>query len=784
MQVVRPTLRYPLMWIFNRISHLFIIALLPLFTQGQQCNLSIQGIVVDGGSSVPLELAQVTLEESKQIIYTNEHGAFLFEGLCPAGYHLTISHIGCRPKRFFLKLGKDTTLNISLDNHTELISEVHVQGDLVEDNVQASSTIDQKDILSTSTKSLGQTVYDVAGVSSITNGAGIAKPVIQGMWGNRVSIINNGIAQSGQQWGVDHAPEIDPFVADHITVIRGANALAYGGVSLGGVVVVDPGEIQPEPHIHGLVNYVFNTNGLGHTINAKLEQGKPGASWRIAGTIKYIGDRRAPDYFQTNTGNREANIAATVEKEFSSRLKASVYYSLFNTEIGILRGSHISNSTDLESAIGRDEPFFTNDDFSYDIQAPRQLVQHHLFKAKAKYLLNDEQFLSFQYGGQLNKRNEYDVRRAGRSDRPALSLEMISHFLEAYHSWQTSSNWQLKSGIQYDFTDNNNDNASTGRMPLIPDYRSNKLSVYSIANLKKGKWHTEFGGRFDARFLEAITISETLPREIERKDHVFNNYNLAGGIAYDWTRWLDVKLDLGYVQRQPEVNELYSSGLHQGLASMEYGNPNLVAETSLKSILTLEMQINSKWFAQFSAYYHQIDDYIFLNPTGEFELNISGSFPIFRYEQTDARIVGSDILISYAILPELKATVIASVLRGDDLSKGIPLVFMPANNLLARLTYSLKDGSRFKNSSTWISGRYVARQDHLLPEQDFLVPPQGYFLMEVNFQTSYSWGLQALDVGIRIENLLNTRYRDYLNRMRYFSDDLGRNIFVRVAYNF
>jgi iron complex outermembrane receptor protein len=255
-------------------------------------------------------------------------------------------------------------------------------------------------------------------------------------------------------------------------------------------------------------------------------------------------------------------------------------------------------------------------------------------------------------------------------------------------------------------------------------------------------------------------------------------------LLYDWTKWLDVKLDLGYVQRQPEVNELYSSGLHQGLASMEYGNPNLVAENSLKSILTIDLKLNSKWFAQLTGYYHHINDYIFLNPTGEFELNISGSFPIFRYEQTDARLLGTDLILSYAILPELKATVIASFLKGDDLSEDIPLVFMPANNVLARLSYSFKDGSRFKNNSTWISGRYVARQNHLLPEQDFIAPPDAYFLVDISFQTSYSWGLHSIDLGLRVENLLNTRYRDYLNRLRYFADDLGRNIFLRAAYNF
>jgi iron complex outermembrane receptor protein len=282
------------MWIFNRALFLVLITWLPLLTQGQSCDLSIRGYVLDGGSKVPLELVQIQLDETNANAFSDKNGFFLFENLCPGDYHLTLSHIGCSPQRVYLKVTNDTAVNITMHHHTELISEVHVQGELVEENAQTSSTINKTDIVSNSTKSLTQTIYDVAGVSAITNGSGIAKPVIQGMWGNRVSVLNNGIAQSGQQWGVDHAPEIDPFVADHITVIKGANALAYGGVSLGGVVYVDPGSIEPEPHIHGLVNYAFNTNGLGHTLNAKLEQGNSWGSWRVAGTLKMIGDRQAP----------------------------------------------------------------------------------------------------------------------------------------------------------------------------------------------------------------------------------------------------------------------------------------------------------------------------------------------------------------------------------------------------------------------------------------------------------------------------------------------------------
>ena len=142
----------------------------------------------------------------------------------------------------------------------------------------------------------------------------------------------------------------------------------------------------------------------------------------------------------TNTGKREGNIALQLEKNFRSKWQNQLYYSLFNTEIGILRGSHVGNLTDLEEAIGRDEPFFTKENFSYEIEAPRQLVTHHLLKLESKYSISEQSFLNFQYGGQLNDRKEFDVRRSGRSELPALSLEQqFCGQYEQSRNWYSSS---------------------------------------------------------------------------------------------------------------------------------------------------------------------------------------------------------------------------------------------------------------------------------------------------------------------------------------------------------
>ena len=243
-------------------------------------------------------------------------------------------------------------------------------------------------------------------------------------------------------------------------------------------------------------------------------------------------------------------------------------------------------------------------------------------------------------------------------------------------------------------------------------------------------------------------------------------------------------MDLGYVQRQPEVNELYSSGLHQGLASIEYGNPNLNAENSFKTLIEIEGDLFKHGVFQVVGYYQSMQDYIFLKPTGMYEVNISGSFPVFVYDQTNATIFGSDITLAYLFAQHISASVQVSLLKGNDVKDNIPLIFMPPNNGLAKLSYTFDDGKNWSNSKVGLSGKYVAKQNHLNDDQDFVPPPEAYFLLGLEAATNRKVGNNTLQISLRVDNMLNTVYRDYLNRQRYFADDLGINFQVRLGYKF
>lgn len=771
------------MRIYQLVVILIVTTVSATFGQSYDCTISISGKVVDDHDGEILEYANVYIPEIGVGAVVDSNGLFEINGLCKGGIHLEISHVGCELKRLPLFLERDTFINVMLEHHSEYLKEIMVKGQASNGQlVQNKTVISRNEIAESAGQALAEMTRTIAGVNSLKNGSGISKPVIHGLFGNRVTILNNGIAQAGQQWGNDHAPEIDPNVAKEIVVIKGASAVQYGSQALGGVVMVNPGAIGNDPHIHGNVLYAYGSNGRAHSISARLEQANPFLKWRLVTSFKKSGDRTAPDYFLTNTGNEEKSVAVQLSKEHSDKWTSELYYSFFQTDLGVLRGSHIGNFTDLSAAIGREKPFFTRDTFSYAIAAPRQSVNHHLLKLQSKYFIADNKYFNFSYGGQLNQRSEYDVRRVGRSDIPALSLDMLSHIIDlSYFSEQNSR--QLIAGIQSNYQNNTN-SADIDFLPLIPNFKSLTLSPYIILKNYGDSFNWETGLRYDHRQLRVRKISNTLPRIIERKEHNFRNISLSLGGEYILSNQLRTKMNWVFAERSPEVNELYSAGLHQGVSGIEEGKESLIPEKSLKGIWTNTLAFGDHFWLESSLYYQWIKDFIFLNPQQDFRLTIRGAFPLFTYEQTDATIGGMDLIIKTEPNAHLNGSLKYSIVRGRDISNDQALIFMPADQISSRWSYSLKNQKVIKNSIVSIEGLYTFKQTRFNADQDFLSPPDAYFLLSLSWSSDVKIAKKSFHFSVIADNLLNTKYRDYLNRLRYYADEEGRNIRMVVALNF
>ena len=737
--------------------------------QGEShCQLTLSGYLLSEHDEEALGYGAVYAEGASLGVQADSAGYFEFTGLCAGEEVLRFSHLGCDGKSLEIDLRRDTQLTVYLHHHDNYTETVTISAAA---NATYSREQDQQ-----ATGQLADALERITGVSSLRSGTSAAKPVHDGLFGNRLSLQNNGIAQSGQQWGNDHSPEIDPWVAAYVRVVEGVEALRYAGPTVAATVLIEPAPLRANGKAEGKVGYGFQSNGLGHVLNARVGDSGEKTAYRFSATGKLRGDQRTPDYYLRNTGRREANAALQLARFHNERWTSRLYYSIFNAEIGVLRGSQVGNLTDLELAIGRDEPFFTEEKFSYDIASPRQTVTHHLFKAETEFRPNEENRFTFRYGGQLNDRKEFDVRRGSPDDRAALSLLQWSHLLEASWHRELGPGRHLDANVQYDFAFNDNQ-PGTGVLPLIPDYNANRASAYFAYHYEKDRFQYHAGLRYDRQFYEAITITRTLPRTIERFEHIFQTF--GGSLEGRWRTndRLSVTGGLTLRERAPQINELYSNGLHQGVSGIEEGDRTLQAERSLK--LTMGLQLSGPTFnLKVTGFAQPISDYIFLEPQPDFRLTVRGAFPLFLYRAGDAFLYGGSLQSWWQPTPDWEVDGRLAIVRGRNRTEGRPLVYVPSDNLRLGVNYFPADNWKLR-----IEGLFVSRQSRLDPEQDFLATPPAYTLLDLSLEREISLpSNRSLHLRAAAQNLLNTPYRDYLDRQRYFADAPGRNVELRITY--
>ena len=327
---------------------LILFILITSFGSSQQCNSVLTGKISDFHDNTTLENATIQIIGTNKITISDEQGNFEFKNLCKQTYKIEVSHIACKTKVVNIEVDGNTYKLISLEHHLEELSEVTVKAKEQTTTKTAQETLIKTDVLERySSLSIGDALKEVPGVSSINTGNTIVKPMINGLHSSRILIMNNGVRQQDQEWGIEHAPNIDINNAGQISVIKGSGALAYGGDAVGGVVIINPSRTINTDTLYGRTILGGQTNGRGYNITTTLNKNySSGWFTQVQESYKRNGDFKAPDYYLTNTGLDSKGFAGRFGKRnFESGFE--VYYSYLDNEIGILGASHIGSVFDI-----------------------------------------------------------------------------------------------------------------------------------------------------------------------------------------------------------------------------------------------------------------------------------------------------------------------------------------------------------------------------------------------------------------------------------------------------
>jgi iron complex outermembrane recepter protein len=761
---------------------LFIyLLLIPSLTEAQNgnCNLMFSGRVTDVDHEEPLSFATIYLVELQTGAVCDENAKFEINDLCAGSYTLYISHLGCATDTVIIDLQKSMFQEFFL-NHQDSVLEtiqIHVASETYRGTL-TTDYIEGKALEATAGKSLGNALKDMNGLNTIQTGNSISKPVIHGLHSNRILIMNNGVRQEGQQWGNEHGPEIDPFIADNITVIKGAAGVKYGSDAMGGVILVSAAPLPDTGSTSGAIQLVGFSNTKGGAASAYVQSVYKPFSWRLQGTLKAEGTAATPNYLLANTAYREANYSATVNYR-KNDFETEVYYSYFNNKIGIFSGSHIGNLTDLENAFLSDTPYVAGT-FTYAIGRPYQVIQHHLLKSVTHYHNDKIGNLYLTAAWQNNIRYEYDTHvplddSIAALNLPSLYFEIgtLSTDLEWKH--HKKNNFTGSVGIS-----GMNQQNITRYSTFIPNFKNYTGGIYALESYQFIKWTVEAGLRYDYKWMKAFYYEDGI---LLTPENQFSAISWNLGTTYYDRKHTTVNFNFSSAWRAPAMNELYSDGLHHGAAALEYGDPDLLLERSYQLTGSVEYETELTYF-EVGAYNNYMHQFIYLQPVLPPALTIRGAFPVFEYRQTNANIYGIDATIHQHITEPFMLEAKFSMLRARDVKNDVWVVMMPADKITGKVHYVFPDWGKFKDLDAGISVVHVFKQNRTYADADYLPAPEAYTLTALSVGSDIILKNNIVSWSVEAENVFNVAYRDYLNRFRYFADDLGRNITLRIKIPF
>lgn len=721
----------------------------------------------------PIEGAYVCIEGTNICTQSDSLGKYQLKHVCKDSCKVICLFLGYSVNVRHLHIHQKTECNFIL--HHIKTNEIHIFGEQKESyQTYPTNQLNTTELDALRYKSLSEQLATLPGIRTLKTGATISKPILHGLYGYRVLMLQHGVRLEGQQWGNEHAPEIDPFLASEIQVLKGANAVRYGSDAMSGVILIEPPSVleinKQKIHLYNTFQTQNRQNSLCGILEKKLSKS---LKYRIQGTGIIAGSSRTPDYYLANTAFRNYNgsFALGLVKE---KYDAELFYSYFYNKIGIFSGAHISNLTDLQLAFERNKPYII-EPFTYNIQRPYQNITHHFAKYKMRYNSNYGDFaLTIAY--QNNHRQEFDAHNTNNTPKAELDLTIQTSFGELVWKHNPLSDKKIQGMVgltgMYQY------NVFAGSRYFIPEYFNETAGLFWIEHYQKNKIEIEAGTRYDIRTVSAWIWKNNLPA---LQKYRFNAPSGMLGIAYvphpHW-KW---STNISTAWRMPAMNELFVQGVHHGTASYEIGNPNLKTEQGIKTITSFLYQNHEKTSIEASIYYHYIQNFIYLKPTLEPVLTIRGAFPSYVYQQNLAYLYGTDIRIQQQISTHYIIYTQYSLVRGWNKELNTHLPFMPADNFEIKMSYHTIQKLFFIDKITFtFGGQYVVKQIRYMPNTE-LPTPNAYYLFNSAIQTSLN---KHLFIQIQVDNLLNQKYRDYLNRFRYFSDETGRNIILSIRYTF
>lgn len=710
---------------------------------------SFKGIVLDRDTKLPLSNVQVYFVDLKTETVTDDKGVFIIEEFNQNKIHLQITFIGYNTIDELVNINTDKQQVFYLERGHFELEEVIVSapsGRLQGENIVSVDHRKMTELQQTSPLTLSEAISNIPGVEQTTTGAGIGKPVIRGLSGNRIVTYAQGIRIENQQWGDEHGLGVGEVGIESVEVIKGPASLLYGSDALGGVLYFIDERYARQNTIEAYAKSKFLSNTLGSISNVGIKIHKGKLKFNLFSAYSVHSDYQVPSFENVfNTRFDEKNIKGSFGFNTQNWV-SNIRYSFLQNNYGIVEEAVLSQ--------GAEKNFIL----------PLQTINNHNLSFDNTFFTGSSK-LKLTLGYTNNHRKEFEDN--AKNEALGLKLNTLTYNLRWY-SPIFNDRFDFIIGSQGMAQGNKNN----GEEILIPDANTTDFGAFALANFKFKKLQFQAGMRADYREVdtkEMITDEGTFPKLTE----TYNGLTFSSGAVYKLKK-VKLRMNLSSGFRAPNTTELLSDGVHHGTNRYIKGDNNLISENATQIDFSMDYKYEHLSIS-INPFYNSIQNYIFLSPTS----SVIDNSQVFEYLQTNAFLYGGELGFHYhphKIHWLHIESNLSNVFAEDKNGNALPLIPQTKINSTLRVEFSQKGKVKIKN--VFIQNVYKFKQDRT-GLFETVTNDYGLINLGLNVEIGNKKNPLAMSAGIR--NVLNTKYVDHLSRFKTLElSNQGVNFYIGV----
>ena len=588
----------------------------------------------------------------------------------------------------------------------------------------------------------------IPGVSQLSTGTSIGKPVIRGLSGNRVLVYTQGVRLENQQFGEEHGLGLNDSGIESVEVIKGPASLLYGSDALGGVLYFNPEKFaKPNSYLADFSQKYFS-NTLGSNTSFGIKSSSENWKFLIRGGYNNHGDYKIPnDSLVTNTRFEEADVKTAIgysNPKFATVLR----YNLNNLNLGIPEQIGLQTKE-------RDPDY------------PKQGVVNHILSLHNNFYFKNSK-IDANVGYISNNRKEFEY-----NSKPVLEMNLNTLNYDLKYYFPKIGKLETILGVQGMSQTNEN----SGLELLIPNAKTNDVGALLTSNYEWKSNVIQAGFRFDTRKITTETHGD-LGGEgyFEAINKKYTSFNASLGYKTKLTDNLSFRFNVASGFRAPNLAELTSNGVHEGSNRYEIGNSNLKTEQNIQTDLNLEYE-NSHFEFFANGFYNHINNYIFISPNGN---TIDGN-DVYDYIQANAKLYGGEFGVHFHPHPLdwLHVTSSFETVIGQK-QKGEYLPLIPAKKWNNNIRTEFEINNYIKKVFATVNVESIFKQNN---NSTFETKSKDYTLVNLGLGGNINIHKAHFDVSINGNNIFNKKYISHLSRLKTDGiPNIGRNIVLGVSF--